>query len=69
MIRLKVKEVAMQMGFNQASLARATGLGFSTIKRIFHDPYKTISLQMLEQIAKTLGVSAHDLFEEEPDPE
>lgn len=64
MIRLKVKEVALAKGFNQSSLARASNLGFSTIQRLFRDPYREVSTTTLEKIAKALNVSIHDLIEE-----
>jgi DNA-binding Xre family transcriptional regulator len=69
MIRLKVKEVAEEKGFNQSSLARAANLGFSTVQRLFRDPYREVSTATLERIAKALGVSIHDLIEELPDEE
>ena len=65
MIRLKVKEVAEEKGFNMSTLSRKSDISFSTIKRIWRDPYKSISTEMLEKIAKTLEVSVHDLIAEE----
>ncbi|QBD81105.1 XRE family transcriptional regulator [Ktedonosporobacter rubrisoli] len=67
MIRLKVKEVAEARGFNQSSLARGSNLGFSTIQRLFRDPYREVSTVTLEKIAKALDVSVHDLIEEVDD--
>ena len=67
MIRLKIKEVAEEKGFNMSSLARKSDLGFSTIKRIWKDPYKNIDLKMLEKIAKALDVSPLGLIEDIPD--
>ena len=67
MLRLCVKEVAEAKGFNQSSLARESGIGFSTVKRLFRDPYRETSMGVLEKIAKALDVSIHDLIEEFPD--
>ncbi len=64
MIRYRVKEIAEQKGFNQSSLAREARIGFSTVKRIFRDPYREIPMSILEKIAKALEVSVHDLFVE-----
>jgi len=67
MLRLRVKEVAEAKGFNQSSLARESGIGFSTVKRLFRDPYRETSMNVLEKVAKALDVSIHDLIEELPD--
>jgi transcriptional regulator with XRE-family HTH domain len=67
MIRLRVKEVAEVKGFNQSSLAREAGIGFSTVKRLFRNVHRDASLTVLEKIAKAMEVSIHDLIEELPD--
>lgn len=67
MIRLRVKEIAEVRGFNQSSLARETGLGFTTIKQLFRDAQHNVSIGVLEKIAKAMSVSIHDLIEELPD--
>ncbi len=64
MLRLRVKEIAEEKGFNQSSLARESGVGFTTIKRLFRNSYRETSLTVLEKVAKALGVSIHDLIEE-----
>ncbi|MBE3561315.1 MAG: helix-turn-helix transcriptional regulator [Ktedonobacteraceae bacterium] len=69
MMRLRVKEIAEQKGFNQSSLSRAANLSFNTIKRIYRNPYKEVASTTLERIAKALGVSIADLIEEVPDKE
>lgn len=67
MVRLRVKEIAEQKGFNQSSLSRAADISFNTVKRIYRDPYKEVTTTTLERIAKALGVSIADLIEELPD--
>ena len=69
MVRLRIKEIAEQKGFNQSSLSRAADVSFNTIKRIYRDPYKEVTLTTLERIAKALGVSIADLIEEIPNEE
>lgn len=69
MVRLRVKEIAQEKGFNQSSLARETGLGFSTIKRLWKDPYKKTNTEILGKVAKVLGVPTADLIEDVPDEE
>lgn len=67
MIRLKVKEVAEAKGFNQSTLSRASDIGFSTIRRIFQDPYREITTTTLERIARALQVEPGELLELVPD--
>lgn len=67
-VHLRVREIAEAKGFNQASLARASGLGFTTVRRLWHKPRQEVSTKTLERLARALGVSIADLLEEEPDP-
>ena len=67
MLRLKIKEVAQSKGINQGKLSRMADIGYSTIRRVFDDPYYSVNLTTLERIAKALGVPALDLLEEVPD--
>jgi DNA-binding Xre family transcriptional regulator len=67
MVRLRVKEIAEQKGFNMSSLSRAADVNFRTIKNIYRNPYKEVNLSTLSKIAKALGVSTGDLIEEIPD--
>ncbi len=67
MIRLRVKELALAKGFNMSSLARSSGLGFSTVKRLWSDPYREVTVSTLEKIAKALNVATAELIEDVPD--
>jgi DNA-binding Xre family transcriptional regulator len=69
MIRQRIKEVAESQGINQGQLSRRSDVGYSTIRRIFDDPYYSINFSTLEKIAKALGVPAMELIEEVPDDE
>jgi len=64
MIRLRVKEVAEEKGLSMAKLARRADIDFKTVQRIFHDPYRDISMSTLEKIAAALDVPAISLMEE-----
>lgn len=66
MIKLRIKDVAIAKGYNQSSLARDAQIGFTTVKRLFRDPYHDVSISTLDKIARALGVSIHDLIEEVP---
>lgn len=64
MVRLRVKELAEQRGYNMSSLSRAANISFNTVKRIYRDPYRSTSTETLERIAKVLGVPTGDLLED-----
>ncbi len=64
MIRLRIKEIAEAKGFNQSSLSRAADVHFTTIKRIFRDPYKEVTTTTLDKVARALEVHVCDLIEE-----
>jgi transcriptional regulator with XRE-family HTH domain len=67
MLRLKVKEVAEQKGYNQSTLSRASDVPINTIRRIWRNPYYEVRLATLNKIASVLGVPTTDLFEDVPD--
>ena len=66
-VRLRVKEVAEAHGLNISSLSRKSDVSFSTIKRMWRNPYRSASTEILGKIAETLGVSVHDLVEDSTD--
>ena len=67
MLRLRVKELAEERGYNMSSLSRASDVSFTTIKRYFRKPYSYATTDTLEKIALTLGVEIGDLMERVPD--
>ena len=69
MIRLRIKEVAENQGWNMSKLSRATDISFNTIKRLWQQPYSGVNVQTLSKIANVLGVSLADLTEEVSDEE
>lgn len=67
MIRLKIKEVAKSKGISQLALGRMADVDANTIRRIYRDPYASITLHILDRIAKALRVNASELIESVPD--
>ena len=67
MIKQRIKEVAEAKGISQGKLSRMSDVGYSTIRRIFDDPFYSVNFSTLERIAKALEVPATDLIEEVPD--
>ena len=63
MLRLRVKEVAMEKGLNMSSLSRASDVSFKTIKKLFRDPLSDVTISTLEKIALAMGVGIADLVE------
>lgn len=66
MLRLRVKEIAEEHGYNMSTLSRASNVSFTTIKRYFRKPYSHATIDTLEKIAHTLGVEIGDLVERVP---
>lgn len=67
MIRLRLREVATQKGFNMATLSRASDVPINTVRRAWKNDRYEIKLHTLEKLAETLGVSVLDLLEDVPD--
>ena len=67
MIRLRIREIAEEKGYNMSSLSRKSDVSFKTVKRLWKDPYQTANTDTLEKLAKALGVSVRDLLEDMPD--
>lgn len=64
MRRLKVKELAQAKGWSQDTLARESGLTFTTVRRIWRDRgTEDPRLSTLSALATALGVSIDDLYE------
>ncbi len=64
MLRLRIKEVAEEKGFNMSSLSRKSDVSFKTVKRLWKDPYQTANTDTLERLAIALGCSVRDLIED-----
>ncbi len=67
MLRLRIKEVAEERGYNMSSLSRKSDVSFKTVKRLWKDPYQTANTDTLERLATALGVDVRELLETVPD--
>ena len=67
MYRLKVKETAKAKGVNKSQLSRRSDLAMTTINQLWDGTRTDVRMQTLAAIAKALGVSIGDLYEEIPD--
>lgn len=59
-----LKEIREEKGFSQRGLAKASGLSRMTIINIENETHPPSLLSVL-RLAETLGVSMHELVEEE----
>ena len=66
-LRLRVKEIAEEKHISMGKLERLADLSHPTIRDIFRNPYKEVTSTTLVKLAKALGVSVSDLYEEVPD--
>ena len=64
MQRLRIEEIAKAKGFNKARLSREAVLSGDTIDRLYKEPDYSPNVDTLRKVAKALGVSIGDLFEE-----
>lgn len=67
MTRLKVKEVAAARYISQRKLSMLSGVDIRTVQKIYRDPYKIVTTETLDKLAKVLGVDASELIESVPD--
>ena len=66
-VRLKVRETAELKGYNISMLSRKSDIGLSTVRRLWHDPYRHVDFYVLERLAKALDVSVTALIEDVAD--
>lgn len=65
--RLKVRELAEARHISQRKLSMRSGVDIRTIQKIYRDPYKIVTTETLDKIAKVLEVDASELIESVPD--
>ena len=63
MIRLRISEVAKEKGISMRKLAKEAGIAYNTLRLIYRDPHRDISLYTLDSIARVLGVPPGSLIE------
>ncbi len=68
MYRLRIREVAERKGYNQSSLSRASDISFTTIRKIWHNPYYEINVVTLHKLARVLQVPTSELIEDVDEP-
>ncbi len=61
-IRLRVKEVSEQRGISMVQLSRLSELQYDTIRGMFNNPQRDVSILTLEKVAHGLKVDIHELY-------
>lgn len=67
MIKLRISEMAKEKEISMRKLAKEAGIAYNTLRLIYRNPYRDISLHTLDSIAKVLGVPPGELIESVPD--
>jgi DNA-binding Xre family transcriptional regulator len=63
-IRLRVKEIAAEKKVSMTRLHTRSEVAYTTIRKIFRDPYTDITLTTLSKLAQALNVASKDLIED-----
>jgi DNA-binding Xre family transcriptional regulator len=66
-IRLRVKEIATEKKVSMTRLHIRSEVAYTTIRKVFRDPYTDITLTTLSKLAQALNVSTKDLIEDVPE--
>lgn len=67
MVRLKVREIAEAKKINMSKLSRMADVNYNTIRAIWDNAMKDVTVSTLEKIARALKVDVSELIEVLPD--
>ncbi|WP_040444231.1 helix-turn-helix domain-containing protein [Ktedonobacter racemifer] len=63
-LRLKVKEIATEKKLSMNKLSQLSQVSYHVIQDIYKNPYRVVTTDTINRIAKALGVPATELFED-----
>ena len=66
-LRLKVKEVANERGMSMTKLHIKSEVAYSTVRRLFRDPFAEVTTTTINRLAIALAVPPTHLLEDVPD--
>lgn len=69
MVRLKIREIAEAKKINMSKLSRMADVNYNTIRAIWDNEMKDVTVSTLEKIARALKVDVSELIEVLPDEE
>ncbi|QBD83626.1 XRE family transcriptional regulator [Ktedonosporobacter rubrisoli] len=67
MIRLRIKEVAVEKKISMRKLAKNADISYNTLRTIYRDPYRQVTTTTLDKLALALNVDVRELIESVPD--
>jgi putative transcriptional regulator len=67
MIEVRLKEVRQSKGYSQSQLAESIGHTLHSIKRMEHGRFKSIPVETLDKLCKSLDCSVGDILIYIPD--
>ena len=67
MVRLKIREIAEAKKINMSKLSRMADVNYNTIRAIWDNEMKDVTVSTLEKIARALKVDVAELIEVLPD--
>jgi DNA-binding Xre family transcriptional regulator len=68
-VRLKIREIAEAKKINMSKLSRMADVNYNTIRAIWDNEMKDVTVSTLEKIARALKVDVSELIEVLPDEE
>ena len=67
MVRLKIRDIAEARNINMSKLSRMADVNYNTIRAIWNDDRKDVTVSTLDKIAKALQVTIPELIETVPE--
>ena len=64
MLRLRVKEVAKEKGISMNKLSQRSEVSYNIVKEIYRNPYKIVTTDTINRLARVLDVPATHLLED-----
>lgn len=66
-LRLRVKEIAKERGMSMTKLHIKSEVAYSTVRRLFRDPFAEVNTTTINRLADALGVPPTQLLEDVSD--
>jgi transcriptional regulator with XRE-family HTH domain len=66
-LRLRAREIAKERGMSMTKLHIKSEVAYSTVRRLFRDPFVEVTTTTINRLANALGVPPTQLLEDVPD--
>lgn len=64
MLRLRVKEVAMEKKLSMNKLSQISQVSYHVVQDIYKNPFRIVTTDTINRLAEALGVPATELLED-----